>query len=158
MARTFTLNGRITRRSLKRAYSINLLTCVRVGVSLRHAYVSHHPQHENASERDKYLEKRSVEGRNIACRLSARVTRRRKVASTSHRDRRRTAVYLLCVCVCLTVCDHAVWRRASNVARARTREHGAAGADRIGAMRARRRGGYRRWRRLRRARRRRDVA
>ena len=73
-----------------------LFTCVRVGVSPRHAYVSHHPQHENASERDTYLEKG---GRNIACRLSARVTRRRKVASTSHRDRRRTAVYLLCVCV-----------------------------------------------------------
>ena len=59
-------------------------------------------------------------------------------------------LFTLCVCVCLTVCDHAVL--------ARTREHGADGADRIGAMRARRRGGYRRWRRLRRARRRRDVA
>jgi len=99
MARTFTLNGRITRRSLKRAYSINLLTCVRVGVSLRHAYVSHHPQHENASERDKYLEKRSVEGRNIACRLSARVTRRRSRVDIAPRPPPHRGLFTLCVCV-----------------------------------------------------------
>jgi hypothetical protein len=47
MARTFTLVESPGDHSKERI----LLTCVRVGVSLRHAYVSHHPQHENASER-----------------------------------------------------------------------------------------------------------
>lgn len=92
MARTFTLVESPGDRSKERI----LLTCVRVGVSLRHAYVSHHPQHENASERDKYL------GTSRATSPLASLVVAR--ASTSHRDRRRTAVYLLCVCVCVFNC------------------------------------------------------
>ena len=105
MARTFTLNGRITRRSLKRAYSINLLTCVRVGVSLRHAYVSHHPQHENASELSatNISAHRVPWGRNIACRLSARVTRRRSRVDIAPRPPPYRGLFTLCVCVCVCV-------------------------------------------------------
>ena len=158
MARTFTLNGRITRRSLKRAYSMTM--CARGCQSTSRVRQSSSPTRKRVGTFcDKYL------GTSRAMGSEHRVPPQRARHSSSLARRHRTAtaaaprsIYFVCVCVCLTVCDHAVWRRASNVARARTREHGADGADRIGAMRARRRGGYRRWRRLRRARRRRDVA
>ena len=92
MARTFTLNGRITRRSLKRAYSINLLTCVRVGVSPRHAYVSHHPQHENASELEKGSEHRVPT-------LRARHSSSQSRVDIAPRPPPHRGLFTFCVCV-----------------------------------------------------------
>ena len=59
-------------------------------------------------------------GRNIACRVTACVTRRRSRVDIA-RTRPPPHRVLFTFCVFLTARDHAVWRRASNVARARWR-------------------------------------
>ena len=99
MARTFTLNGRITRRSLKRAYSINSL----VYVTRTSVIIPNTKTRRNATNISKKGRLKVGTSRAASARASL-------VVAKSRRHRTATAaaprsIYFVCVRVCVFNCE-----------------------------------------------------